>query len=185
MKKDILDLTYMAAYAALAMVLDLVSEFIPFLKMPNGGTISLAVIPIFICSYHLGYIKGMICSLLWWGLGFINGGNNYFLNVPQYILDYILPALAVGMASIFPKISKVSNLYIGLIIGGLLRFISTVLSGVYYWFPSDEVAGSIGSWIFSLKYNLGYNLATLIISILIVPLLIRTLSKRIKLVGLK
>ena len=75
-KINVKDLCYMALYVALAVVLDYVSALIPFLQMPNGGSINLAVIPVFVASYHLGAKKGVAVGLLWWLVGFMMGFNN-------------------------------------------------------------------------------------------------------------
>ena len=50
-------MAYMALYAALYIVLKYVGNLIPFLDMPNGGSIELELIAVFIASYHLGFVK--------------------------------------------------------------------------------------------------------------------------------
>ena len=47
-------LTYTAMYTALYVVLKFVGNLIPFLKMPQGGSIEIELIALFIASYHLG-----------------------------------------------------------------------------------------------------------------------------------
>ena len=79
------DLVYMAVYIALALVLDYISQLIPFLQMPQGGCINLAVIPVIISSYHLGWKKGLSVGFLWWIVGFLFLGlNRWYLNPMQY-----------------------------------------------------------------------------------------------------
>lgn len=170
------DLSYMALYAALALVLEYVSQMIPLLQMPNGGSINLGVIVVVVASFHLSWKKGIAVGLLWWGLGFMMGMNSWYLNPMQYVLDYILPAVVCGMASISPRIGR-TNVLMGCTLAMGIRFVSTVLSGVYYWPPEGSVAGSSGAWLYSLGYNGGYNLATLIVVIVVVPLCLRRLQK--------
>ena len=88
-RNSIISLVFIALYAAMAIALEQVSKLIPFLQMPQGGSIELGIIPIFMASYHLGFKKGLATSLIWWLLGFLLGGNNWFVSVPQYLLDYI------------------------------------------------------------------------------------------------
>lgn len=180
MNKKTRDLVFIAIYVALACVLDKVSAIIPFLNMPQGGSINLAVIPIFVASYHLGWQNGVVAGLLWWLLGFILGGNNWFVDPMQYALDYIIPACICGLASIMPRIKNCSNLYSGMIVMMILKYISHLLSGVYYWPPEGAARGSIQAWANSLSYNLWYNLATLIVAGIFVPLLVSRLSKNRK-----
>ncbi len=175
-KNQTLDLSFMGAYIALAVVLEYVNKLIPFLQMPQGGSINLAVIPVYLASYHLGFKKGLIVGAGWWLVGFIFGEYKYYLNPMQYTLDYFVPMLIVGLASIFPKVGRISNLYTGVFVSGIIRFLSTLVSGAIYWPPENSVAGSTLAWINSFSYNLYYNLATLIVAIILVPLVIDSLK---------
>ena len=175
-RNRIISLVFIALYAAMAIALEQVSKLIPFLQMSQGGSIELGIIPIFMASYHLGFKKGLATSLIWWLLGFLLGGNNRFVSVPQYLLDYIVPLFICSLASAMPKIGKISNIYTGVVITMFLKFMSHVLSGVYYWFPKGSTAGSAAAWTYSLGYNAWYNLATTIVAIIIVPLIIRSVS---------
>ena len=180
-----LDMTYMAMYIALAVVLEYVNQFIPFLQMPQGGSINLAIIPVIIASYHLGWLKGMGVGVMWWFIGFIMGFNNWYLNPIQYALDYLVPAIVCGLACLLPRIGKISNIYTGVVAVGVVRFLCTVLSGVYFWFPEGSAAGSSAAWVYSLSYNFYYNFATLIVAIILVPLLVNRLKHTVKMVGIK
>ena len=73
----------------MALVLDYIKSFIPFLNMPSGGSINIALIPIVICSFHLGYVDAMSCGLLWWLITSVLGLNPYYINLSQYIVDYM------------------------------------------------------------------------------------------------
>ncbi len=185
-KLSVRDLVLMAFYAALALVLDYVSAMIPFLQMPKGGSINLAVIPVFVASYHLGWKKGAVTGILWWLIGFLMGLNNWFVDPFQYALDYVIPAVICGLAACLPKIGKVSNLYSGVIVMMIFKFLSHVLAGVYYWPPEGAARGSWPAWTYSLGYNLWYNLATLVVALVLVTLLVKKLSTiRNDFVGLK
>lgn len=170
-------LIFIAMYVALAVVLDYVSELIPFLQMPQGGNINLALISVFMASYHLGWKNGIITGLLWWLVGFMMGQNRWYLTPIQYILDYIGPAIVCGFAAAFPKVSKVSNVFTGVTVTMVLKYFIHTLAGVYFWFPETTYAGSAASWIYSLGYNLWYNLATLIICVILVPILVKALNR--------
>ncbi|MGI6512304.1 MAG: energy-coupled thiamine transporter ThiT [Catenisphaera adipataccumulans] len=174
-------ITYLALYAALSVVLKYASQMIPFLQMPQGGSIELEYLAIFIASYHLGWKNGIIVGLLAWLLGFIFGFNNWFLNPMQYLLDYIIPVLVCGAASaLCPSKNEKVRLYGGVTIAMILKYASTVLSGVYYWPPEGSVAGTSAAWLYSLSYNAWYNLATLIVCIILVPLFYRALAPVIR-----
>lgn len=169
-------IAYMGLYAALFVVLWYVGQFIPFLKMPDGGSIELEFAALFVASFHLGWKKGLVVALISWLLEFMFGGANYFLSPMQYFLDYLCAFAAVALASLFAGHSKF-NYYIGMVVSMLLKWLSNVLSGVYFYFPEGSAAGSKAAWVNSVAYNTWYNLATLIVCLILVPVLVKNLKK--------
>ncbi|MGX8851663.1 energy-coupled thiamine transporter ThiT [Amedibacillus sp. YH-ame10] len=183
-------LVFVAFYAALGIVLNYCTKFLP--QMPNGGTLELPVIAYFVASFHLGWKYGAATGLISWIVGVVFGLSNYIVSPMQTMLDYIAPVLVVGIAAIFPAIKlgklNISNIYIGICLGMFLKYMSHTLAGVYFWFPEGSAAGSMAAWIYSgWTYNLFYNLMTLIVAIIIVPVLLRALRKssRDEFVGIK
>lgn len=186
------EFAYAGFYLALTIVLGYVQEMVPLIKMPNGGSIDYTIVPLFVASFHLGWKKTVPIAFLSWVLGLMLGLNNYIYTPMQTCLDYIFPVVFVGMASIFPKIEfgkkTISNVYVGIIVSMLLKYLSHVIVGAYYWFPEGEAAGSLGAWFFSgITYNLPYNAGTLILNLIVVPVLVQRLKKMngVKFEGLK
>lgn len=177
MNKTTRCLVFIALYSAMAVMFDYLNQFIPFLKMPNGGSINIAVIPVFVASYQLGWKSGVVTGLLWWLIGLMFGLNNFMVSPMQVALDYVIPAIICGFASFFPRLGKLSNLYTGITATMILKFASHLIAGAIFWFPEGEAAGSAGAWIYSLNYNIWYNLATLIVAIILTPLLIKRLER--------
>lgn len=169
------DLVFMAFYLALAIALEYMSKMIPF-EMPFGGKLELHVIVLFAASFHLGWMKGGIIAILVFLTETFLGLNTWLYAPGQIFLDYILPLLACGTASIYPKFIK-NNVYSGILIGMVVKYISHVLVGVYYWFPEGTAAWSIEAWAYSSGYNLTYCLPTLVVAMIVAPLLIMKLSK--------
>lgn len=183
-------LVFVAFYAALGIVLNYCTKFLP--QMPNGGTIELPVIAYFVASFHLGWKYGMATGLLGWLVGALFGLSNYIVSPMQTFFDYIGPVLAIGMASWLPCIKiwklKISNIYVGITAGMFLKYASHTIAGVYFWFPQGSAAGSQAAWIYSAwTYNLVYNVLTLVVAMIIVPVLLRALRKSSKdiFVGIK
>lgn len=181
------DITFMAFYVALALVLDYASELIPFFKMPNGGSINVAVIAVFIASYHLGWKNGALTGLLWWLVGFMFGQNAWYLNPAQYAFDYIIPMVICGMCAMFPRVGKVSNIFTGVTMAMVIRYFCQVISGAYFWMADGVAAGSWPAWAYGLSYNFGFNFVTLLVALVVTPVLINRLSalRNVKFVGLK
>lgn len=190
MNKKTRKLVFIAFYAALGIVLNYCTKFLP--QMPNGGTLELPVIAYFVASFHLGWKYGMATGLLGWLVGVVFGLSNYIVSPMQTLLDYIAPVLVVGMAAAFPKIKignlRISNVYIGMVCGMFLKYMSHTLAGVYFWFPQGSAAGSQAAWIYSAwTYNLFYNVLTLVLAMIVVPVLIKALrvSSKDVFVGIK
>ena len=64
MKLKTRDLVYMALYAALFVVLDYLTNALNLFRMPQGGSLSFATVALLIASYHLGWKKGLVVSLV-------------------------------------------------------------------------------------------------------------------------
>ena len=99
MNKKTRKIVFVGLYIALAVVLQYVSGLIPFLQMPNGGNIDLGVIPVLMASYQFGYKTGIFTGLLCWLINLVLGiSGSWFVSIPQYLLDYILPILGNALA---------------------------------------------------------------------------------------
>lgn len=172
-----------AVFAALTLVFNFAGDFIPFLDMPQGGSIEIETIMLFFASYVLGCKLGGLTGIIYWILAFITNQASYFLNVPQYLLDYIIPILFCSASSLlmFDFIrNKTLRIEVAIVISMVVKTLCNVLSGVYFYFPEGEVAGSLGSWIYSLQYNIPYNLVTMIICMILVPIVISRIAPRMK-----
>lgn len=166
------DLVYVGIYLALVLVLDLTKEMIPFLNLPFGGSINIALIPLTVASFHLGYKKAMLIGVMWWAIGSLMGFNEWYLNFMQYSLDYIVPSIILALSSIFYSHKTNKAMFVGISLMMIIRTISIVISGVYYW-ADGVVAGSLAAWIVSLKYNVPYSLVTLVVLLIVVPIILK------------
>ena len=169
-------LVTISIYVSLALVLDYIKAFIPFLNMPAGGSINIALIPIVICSFHLGVVCGIGAGLLWWFISSILGLNPYFISLSQYIVDYIIPSGVIGICSMFYKKKNIFEIELGIILMMIIRTLSLLVSGAIFW-PEGVASGSLTAWTASLAYNLPYSIATLIMLLIIIPIIIRSLKK--------
>lgn len=102
-------MAYIALYVALYIVLKYVGNLIPFLRMPNGGSIELELIAVFIASYQLGWGWGICVGLLSWLISIVLGFEMYFVHPAQVILDYVGPLVAVGASSLLWPFKEVKK----------------------------------------------------------------------------
>lgn len=184
--KRTLFLIEVAIFTALALVLDI----IPFLKFkiwPAGGSISFAMIPIFIVAFRWG-LKGGLLSGFLWGILQIAVGDAYILNFWQGAIEYGFAFMALGFAGVFAKSSqeafkqgegKKSFIYImlGVLLGTGLRFAAHFLAGIIFF--SDAAPEGQAAWLYSLIYNSSYLIPGFILSTLVVYYLFHKQPKTI------
>ncbi len=148
-------LAYMAIYIALYVVLKFAGDLIPILKMPNGGSIELELIAVFIASYHLGWKDGACVAVLSWIMTIVIGFPMYFVHPVQIALDYLLPLLVCGLASLLWPLRETGNvLSVCMSLAtGLLSF-----AGIRYSFPASVITTiaavlfAIGTFVFTYWY---------------------------------
>lgn len=168
-KKQIQFIAEVGIFAALALVFDFLAGFYSAVIWPNGGSITLAFIPIFIMGYRNGLKGGLICGLL---VGTIQlMWSSYLLNVGQVLLDYVLPNVILGIVGLVSKQVKTANTVklwivvpISIFIACFIRFIFLTISGIVYWETG---------FFASVIYNGGYTLISTIVSIILTPLLVK------------
>ena len=162
-----------ALMVALAIVLDL----IPMPKWPNGGSLSIAAVPIIFISYRHGLLwglgSGLVYSVVQMITGFYPPPAGTFLGyVGVVLLDYVLAFTAFGLADLFAKPfgrHRLVGYGVGAICVNLLRFLCSFLSGWIIWgvyAPEGQAP-----WLYSLLYNGGYMLPNAILCAVVIVLL--------------
>ena len=100
-KKRIRLITFLALYVAIYVVLKYIGDLIPIFNMPNGGSVEVELIAVCLASYHLGWKGGAMTGLLSWLVTIVLGFVMYFVHPVQIALDYVLPLVVCGLASLF------------------------------------------------------------------------------------
>lgn len=174
----LLFLIEVAMMAALAFLLDLASGI--FFKMPQGGTVSLGMIPVFIMAFRRGLSGGLLTGLIF---GFLQVaiGNPSVYHPFQAFLDYYLAFTVVGFSGILFKQIQQSlgnrNRMIFLIIlaafiGNFLRYIVHVIGGAIFF--AEYAPDGMPVVLYSLGYNATYMIPTIIVSAIICCLILLT-----------
>ncbi|MBP1968292.1 thiamine transporter [Virgibacillus natechei] len=172
--RKILFLIEVAIFTALALLLDII-PFLSFKIWAMGGSISFAMIPIFIIAFRWG-IKGGLLSGFLWGVLQVAVGNAYILHPIQGLIEYGLAFTVLGFAGVFAKqIQKgvkegtiktyLSYIALGVLLGTSLRFIAHYFAGIVFF--ESAIEGQ-PVWIYSLVYNSSYMVPSFIICSLIV-----------------
>jgi thiamine transporter len=186
-RKRVMLLVEIALAAALAIVLSILKLY----RFPQGGSLSLEMVPIFYIAIVRGGVAGCTAGLLL-GLGQLLFGA-YIIHPVQLILDYPLPFALLGVGGFlstlilirkadgafdYRRVVLASILVVTL--GSLLRYISHVISGVIFFSEYAPEGSSV--LLYSIVYNAGYMVPNFILSAaLITPLVMERgpLGKRI------
>ena len=171
-----------AMLIALGTAISFVSEWIPFLNLPFGGTITLAsLLPLVLISFMYGIRWGLgsafVYSLLQMAVGFKTVSALFIPTSDSYVgagiailillLDYVLAFTSVGLGGIFRDcLSKKWAIVWGSVLGLFLCYLFHVISGaVFYgawaeWFFTESAAKefAISAWV--MKTFSGAGLAT-------------------------
>lgn len=153
----------------LMIALSVVLSYVKVLRMPQGGSITAgSMVPIILFSLIFGLKDGLFASCIYGIIQFMLDG---FVIYPASILmDYILGFGVMGFAGLF--YSKTKNLKMALIgsfVGGVLRFIMLVLSGVLLW--GEYAPEGVNVWKYSLGYNGAYMVPEIILTVVIVAII--------------
>ena len=168
-------ITTMALFVALEIVLEFLFKMIP--GQPQGGTISIALVPIILASYLMGAGYGLLVGLASTLLQFVLGLAVYY-GPWSVVLDYLIPVTIIGLASIFPTVKIRSfPLYTGIIVVMILKFVSHYLSGA--WLFAEYAPAGQSPWAYSFGYNIVYCLPTLVLCYIVFALLDSPLKKAI------
>lgn len=152
---------------ALCIALSVALSMFKLFQMPQGGSVSLATLPLLLFALRRGGFAGMTA-------GFAAGLIRIFLGAYvvhpfQALLDYPISLAALGLAGFFS-----GNIYLGILIGMAGCLLSYVLSGVIF-FASYAPEGT-NVWLYSIIYNATF----LVPEMLIDAALIRMLWTRLR-----
>ncbi|MEJ6527107.1 MULTISPECIES: energy-coupled thiamine transporter ThiT [unclassified Exiguobacterium] len=162
-------------FAALGLIFDLL---IPY-RLPQGGSISLAMLPIFVMAFRHGLKGGLATGALVGTLQLLFGA--YIFTPVQFLLDYTVAYGLVGMAGVFAGRVKqaASNgatktlatyLVLGALLGSMLRYAAHVISGIVFF--AEYAEGPVVAY--SLGYNATYMAPSFVISAIVLVLLFTT-----------
>lgn len=174
MNKDVKFIAEIGIFSGIALVLDLIAGLYSNVIWSMGGSISIAMVPIFIMAFRWGLKGGIISGLVVGVIQILWAGQIF--HPAQIIMDYPLAYGLVGVAGAYAK--KVQNfegagkyyyLNLGIIIGGALRLITHILSGYIYF--SEYTPDGFDALPWSIIYNMGYMIPSIILCGIIIRIL--------------
>jgi len=178
--QKVLLLVEIAIFAALGFVLD----FVAF-KMPQGGSVSLVMIPIVLMAFRRGAIAGIVTGLLVGLLQIVSGIINvtplsFSFVILQVIFDYLVAYGVVGFAGLlrkqyFNNIAEnnrhklIFTIVLATLVGSFLRYSIHVITGIFFWgMFADEGQNVV---LYSIIYNATYMIPVFLLTAVICSLL--------------
>ncbi|WP_331446056.1 energy-coupled thiamine transporter ThiT [Natranaerobius thermophilus] len=170
------------AETGIAVALALLLSMIKLYTMPQGGSVSLEMLPIFIIAFRWGLKPGILAGVTFGTLQLAVAG--FIVHWIQFFLDYPVAFAGLGLAGTFSswirKANSSANIILpivtGVILGGMVRFVSHFLAGAVFF--GDYAPEGQSVWMYSLLYNSSYLVPELIITIIVIVLLTLTRVKK-------
>lgn len=154
------NLVLIAIFAALSLILSMFKV----LQMPNGGSVTLYLVPLLFLGLKKNFKVTLTCCLITAILQLIFGG--YILGFFQVFLDYIIPVCTVSLIA-FSRNKGLALQILAIVLITVIMLTSYTISGIVY-FKVNFIA--------SVIYNATFLIPTIIVNFLIAL----TLSKAIK-----
>ena len=168
----------MLCEGAILLALALVLNALKLIQFTNGGSVDLAMIPIFFFAIRWGVGPGLL-------VGFVFGLLQMFIDGAiawgwqSLLLDYLVAFTPLGLAGLFRY--RKGGIFAGTLLGCILRFIVHYISGVTIYAivaPTELFAMTFTEpWMYSLAYNGSYMLVDTVICLAVFALLYNPLRK--------
>jgi len=170
-------LTEGAIFVAMAQILGYIKLF----SLPNGGSITLNMLPIFIYCARWGFGPGMLASIALSLLQLLLDGA-YAWGWQSIIGDYIIAYSVLGIAGLFHK--QKNGFFIGTVADSLARFVAAWVVGATVWgeYMPDTFFGMTmtSPWFYSALYNGSYLLVNMLLCLIVGALVWKSLGKFIR-----
>jgi thiamine transporter len=170
--------TRMLCEGAVMVVIAQILAYIKLWEMPWGGSVCLAMLPIFFFACRWGVRSGLMAGLVLGVLQFVFDGG-FALGWQSIIGDYLAAFTVLGLAGLVK-----GRLFAGALIGSAARFLVHYVVGATIWaaYMPDEFFGMTmtNPWFYSLLYNLAYMIPNTLITLAVAELLYKPMLKLIR-----
>ncbi|MDU3335311.1 energy-coupled thiamine transporter ThiT [Paraclostridium bifermentans] len=142
-------------------------SMIEFIKYPQGGGISLfSMLPTMLLSVLFGNTVGITGGLIYGVLKLLKGV--YIIHPAQFLLDYILPTMLLGLAGSFGK-EKKSKVILGCLFAVVLSVSMNIISGCVFF--GDYAPEGMNVFVYSFLYNVSSQGVEGLLSALVIGIL--------------
>ena len=170
-------LTEGAIFVAMAQVI----SYLKLFELPQGGSITVGMLPIFLYCARWGFGPGMLASFVFSVLQLVLDGA-YAWGWESMIGDYIVAFTVLGVAGLFSK--RKGGFFMGIVAGCGARFLVAYVVGATIWaeYMPDVFFGMTMTtpWFYSAIYNGSYIVIDMILCLGLGALLWKSLGKFIR-----
>lgn len=141
--------TRKVTYSAVCIALSFILSYIRLWHMPNGGSVTAAsMLPMLLYGYMAGPVWGLVAGIAYAFLQCMQ--DSYFLSIPQFFFDYIVPFLAIStLSGVFKTGKKPLDIYLGFTLAILTRYASHVFAGIVFWADSAPYNPILYSFVYN------------------------------------
>ena len=165
---------------AIMVALAYVLSFIKLFELPQGGSVGIGMLPIFIYCARWGFGPGMLASVVYSFLQLMFDGG-FAIGWQSIIGDYLLAFTVLGLAGLMR--GKKGGVFTGTLIGGFARFLVHYVVGATVWaeyMPETFFGLTMTTpWFYSALYNGSFMLIDMVLVLVIGALLWKPLKKYI------
>ena len=154
--------------AAMATALSVALGNLRFLELPNGGSISLATIPLLVLALRRGARPALLAGLAAGLIHATYGGR--IIHPAQFLLDYGIGSMSAALAATARGRNWLMPL--GIVLASIVQFAAYVVSGVVFF-----SASTASPWIVSSIYNASVVVPETILALFMVPPVVRALDR--------
>lgn len=167
--------TRMICEAAVMVALAIILGQLRLYRWPNGGSITLAILPLVFFAIRHGMGWGFLAGFVFGALDYVVG-QGISIDWTTIICDYFLAYGLLGFGAGLFKGRK-WGAYWGTLVGGTLMFLSSYLVGVFVWgkWMPDEFLGLTMTtpWFYSFLYNISWAGPCVILTLIVFTIFYR------------
>lgn len=163
---------------ALMVALAQILSYLKLWELPQGGSVTIGMFPIFLFCIRWGFGPGMLASVVFSVLQLVLDGA-YAYSWQSMLGDYIVAFSVLGVAGLFARMK--GGFFLGSIAGCVARFLVHWIVGATVWAESmpDRFFGMTmtSPWFYSALYNGSFMLLDLVMILVIGALLYKPMGK--------
>lgn len=168
----------MLCEAALLIAAAQILSYLKLWKMPWGGSVTIAMLPIILFAVRWGFRDGLLAGFALGILQFVFDGG-FALGWQSIIGDYLLAYAALGFAGLLK--GRKNAVFMGALLGGGARFLVHYVVGATIWaaYMPETFLGMkmLSPWFYSALYNALYMSQNIAVTLLLAAILRRPLGK--------